>query len=121
VAEPLRELAAADINRVDASSPALEQDVGEATRRSADVEADTPRRPDREGVESRRELVPAARDIRLRLDDLDGDRGVEEVARFAIRARRVALPHPDLAGHDEGLRPRARLHQAALDEQLVES
>ena len=44
----------------------------------------------------------------------------DQVARLAIEPRRVAVPHPDLAGQDERLRSTPRLDQATLDEQLVE-
>ncbi len=44
----------------------------------------------------------------------------DQVARLAVEAGRVALPHPDLARQHQRLRPTARLDQPALDEQLVE-
>ena len=44
----------------------------------------------------------------------------DQVARLAVEAGRVAVPHPDLAGQDQRLRPAPRLGQAALDEQLVQ-
>ena len=47
--------------------------------------------------------------------------GSTQVARLAVAARGVALADPDLAGQDERLRPRPRLGEPALDEQLVES
>ena len=69
--EWLGELAAPDVDRVDASRPALEQDVGEPAGRRADVEAHAIRRVDPERVERRRELVPAPADVRLGRGDLE--------------------------------------------------
>ena len=89
------------------------------------VEAPTSRqtRPvgiDPERVERGRELVPAAADVRIGRVHADRRRGIHEVAGLAVEPRRVALPHPHLAGHHERLRAAARLGQPALDEQLVE-
>ena len=46
--------------------------------------------------------------------------GRDQVARLAVEAGGVALPHPDLAGQHQRLRPAPRLDQPPLDEQLVE-
>ena len=51
----------------------------------------------------------------------DGRVSGEQVARLQVRARGVALAHPDLAGEDERLGLRPRLGQAALDEELVQA
>ena len=80
-----------------------------------------PRRVDPERVERGRELVPASADVRLWRGDRDRRVGGDEVARLAVAARGVALPHPDLAGQHERLGARARVGQPALDQQLVES
>ncbi len=68
-AERLGQLAAADIEGVDAGGAALQQDVGEAAGRGADIERDQPPRIDLERVERGRQLVTAAADIWLRLGD----------------------------------------------------
>ena len=117
----LRELAAADVEGVDASRAALQQDVGEAARRGADVEGDQARRIDLEGVERGGQLVAAAADVRVRLGDRDRRVRGDQVARLAVVPRRVALPHPDRAGQHQRLGTAARLGQAALDQQLVEA
>ena len=119
-AQRFGELAATDVERVDAARAALQQDVGEPAGRRADVEADEPGRVDRERVEGRRELVPAPAHVRLGFRDRDRRIGREQVARLSIAAGRVALPHPDLAGQDERLRARSRLDQATLDQQLIQ-
>ena len=82
---------------------------------------DQPGRVDLERVERGRELVAAAADVRVAAAATAT--GVSAASRspgLRSRARRVALPHPDLAGQDERLGPAARLDQPALDEQLVE-
>ncbi len=71
-----------------------------------DVEADQTRRVDPEGVERGRELVAAAADTYGSRSTTAIVRGrVDEVAGLAVEPRRVALPHPDLAGQDQRLRP----------------
>ena len=59
------QLAAPDIDRIDAPRAAREQHVGEAAGRSADIEADAPRRIEAEMIERGGELQPAARDPRM--------------------------------------------------------
>ena len=85
-----------------------------------DVERDAAGGVDLERVERGRELVAAAADVRRRFRD--GQRRVrrDQVAGLAVEPRRVAVPHPDLAGQDQRLRPAPRLDQAPLHEQLVE-
>ena len=68
-AERFGELSAAHVESVDPARAALQQDVGEAAGRGADIERDEPGRVDPEGVERRRQLVAAAADVRLRGDD----------------------------------------------------
>ena len=80
VAEPLVQLPVADVERDHARGAALEEDVGEAAGRRADVEAVEPGRVDAERVERVRELVPAARDVRRRALDLERDRLVDLLA-----------------------------------------
>ena len=120
-AERFGELSAAHVESVDPARTALQQDVREAAGGRTDVETDEPRRVDLEGVQGRRELVAAPADVGVVADDLDRAIGQDEVARLAIVTCRVALPHPDLAGQHQRLRSAARLDQATLDEQLVES
>jgi transcriptional regulator with XRE-family HTH domain len=99
----------------------LEEDIREAARRRADVESDKTGGIDREGVERGGELGPASTDVRRRFRDRDRRVRRDEIARLAVEARRVTLPHPDLAAKDEGLRPTPRLDEATFHEQLVES
>ena len=119
-AQRLGELGATDVEGVHAGRAALEQDVREAAGRGADVEADQPGRVDPERVERGGELVAASADVGLGRVDADGGRRVDQVARFAVEAGGVALPHPDLAGQHQRLRAAARLDQPTLHEQLVE-
>ena len=112
-AEPRVQLAVADVERDHARSAALEQHVGEPARRGADVEAVETLRVDAERVERVRELDARARDVRRRPLDLERRLVVD------------LLPRLRMAGHEprhhEGLRLRAALGEAALDEQDVES
>ena len=63
VPQPRVELPVADVERDHARRAALEQDVGEAAGRRADVEAVEARGVDAEHVERVRELLAAARDV----------------------------------------------------------
>ena len=75
VAELRVQLAVADVERDHARGAALEQAVGEAARRGADVERSRgPSSVEAERVERVRELLAAARDVRRR--PLDGQLGV---------------------------------------------
>ena len=60
------QLAVADVEGDHARGAALEEDVGEAAGRGADVEAVEAGRIDAERVEPVRELLAAARDVRRR-------------------------------------------------------
>ena len=87
-----------------------------------DVQADQARGIDLERVERGGELVAAAADVRLALRDRDGRvAGSSRSPGLQVRARGVALAHPDLAGEDQCLGPRPRLGEAALDEELVQA
>ena len=66
VAEPRVQLAVADVERDHARGAALQQDVGEAAGRGAEVEAVEPGGVDAEAVERVGELEPGARDVRRR-------------------------------------------------------
>ncbi len=78
------------------------------------------RRVDLERVERRGELVAAAADVGRRFRDGECRVRRDQVARLAVEAGAIALPHPDLARQHQRLRPTPRLDQAPLDEQLVE-
>ena len=119
--DPVGELAPPDIDRVDPRRSALEQDVAEAPGRGSGVEADEPRRIDPERVQGRRELVPAAADVRIGFDEADRDGSVDEVAGLPVEPSGVAASGPNLAGQDQGLGTRAALGQAAFDDELVET
>jgi hypothetical protein len=68
-----------------------------------------------------RELVAAARDVRIGGHDAQGDGGVEHVAGLSVGPRRVPVTDAHLAGQHEGLGPGAGLDQAAVDQQLVQA
>ena len=106
-------LAVADIERDHARGAALQQHVGEAAGRCADVERVAPPDVEPELVEGVRELFAAARDEPRR--PLEVEVGVL----LDLRPRLVeALDEP---GHHERLRLGAGLGEAALDEQHVEA
>ena len=107
------ELAVADVERDDARRAPLEQAVGEATGRGAEVEAVEARHVETHGVESVGELLAAARDeARRRLDRQLG-------VLVDLRARLGVAGHEP--GEDERLSLRAALGEPALDEQDVQA
>ena len=79
-------LVAPDIDGVDAGSAALEQHLGEASGRGANIECDEALRVEAEGVERRCQLEPAAgherRDIRV---DRKAGAGIEQRPRLQRR------------------------------------
>ena len=91
-AQRLGELAAPDVEGVDAARAALQQDVGEAAGRRADVEADAARRVDLERIERGGQLVAAAADVRLGADDRE--RRVGSTRSPGLRSCRAASPSP---------------------------
>ena len=93
-AQRVGKLAAAHVDRVHAHRAALEQGVGEAAGRRADVEADTAGRVDAERVERARQLLPAARHVRQRRGDLDRDAGARRDRRACGRAGRRRRRRP---------------------------
>ncbi len=119
-AERCGELAATDVDGVDARGAALEQDVREPARGRARVEADEAGRVDAERVERARQLLAAARDVGQGRRDLERHRAVDEVPGLAIESRRIARPDPHAAGQQQRLGPAPRLDEAALHEQLVQ-
>jgi hypothetical protein len=112
-AHALVELRPADVERDHLDRASLEEDVGEAARRGADVQAAPSVGVDAEDVEGMVELLAAPGDEPLRLGQLQRSRLVDLLPGFGEAG------HPP--GHHERLRLRARLGQAALDEQHVEA
>ncbi len=112
-AQARMELSVADVDRDDARGAAVEEDVGEAARRRADVDAVEACGVDAEPVEAVRELLSPARDVARRLFNDELRALVDLVPRLV-----VALNAPR---DDERLRLRPRLREAALDEEDVEA
>ena len=106
------QLPVADVERDHARGPALEQHVGEAAGRRADVERVAPGDLDAERLERVRELLAPARDEARRLGHGQLRRLVDLLARLLV-ARHAP-------GQDERLRLRAALGEPTLDEQHVE-
>ena len=120
--ERLGQLAATDVERVDAGRAALQQDVGEAAGGGADVEADEAGRVDPEGVQRGGQLVAAPGDVRLGASDRD--RGVRgRRGRRPCGPARAASPSPTRTWPAiTSACARVRdLDEAALDEELVEA
>jgi hypothetical protein len=90
------QLPVADVDRDDARSAALQQNVGEAAGRGADVGRVETGRIDAECVEAVRKLVAAARDVGL--PGIDRELGVL----VDLLARLLVAGNPPR--HDEGLR-----------------
>jgi hypothetical protein len=106
------ELAIADVDRRDARSAALEQDVGEAAGGGADVERVAAGGVDAERVEGVGELLPAAGDV--------GRRALDRERRVLVHLGPGLLVPRHEPGQDERLGLRAALGQPTLDEQHVE-
>ncbi len=60
------ELAAADVDRIDLGRAARDQDIAEAAGRGAEIERDRIFWVKAEGIQRRREFLPAARDVAAR-------------------------------------------------------
>ncbi len=114
-AQARMQLAASDVDGVDAPGAALEQHLREAAGRRADVEADAPARIETEMVERGRELLPAPRHIRMRGRGAQNRVGGNLLGRLAHRP----VIGDDQAGFDRGLRLGAAVEQPALDQQPV--
>ena len=84
------ELPVADVERDHARGAALEEDVGEAAGRGADVEAVAPGRVDAERVERVRELLAAARDEPRPALDVELGRLVDLLAGLRVPGTRPA-------------------------------
>ena len=116
VAQLPGELATADIDRMDARRPAMQQHVGEPAGGGPDVEADAPGRREREMIERMGELDAAA-----------GDPGVVLAAHVERRVGRQRFPrlrnsplareHPP--GQDQSLAAGPALGETSLDQKLV--
>jgi hypothetical protein len=91
---------------------ALQQAVGEAAGRRADVQATAPRRIEAERRQRVGELQPATRDETRTLVDGDRDSRIDELA-WLLRALAVGA-EANLAGHDGRSGARARREQAAF-------
>ena len=92
-------LAAADVERGHVRRAALQQAVGEAARRGADIEADEPGDVDAEGRQCRRELVAAARhELRPRSTSSSASAPIAVPALVTTRAVDAHAP-----GHHERL------------------
>ena len=66
LAQRFMQLPASDIDRVDVPGAALQQHLRESAGGGADIEANAAARIEAEMIERRRELHPAARDVRMR-------------------------------------------------------
>ena len=106
------ELSTTDIDGDDFGGAAREQDIGKASGRGADVEADEARGIEPECVERGGKLDPAARDIRV--GRLGLDRRVVGQSRGRLGEHDPA--DADKARGDCSLRPRPARKEAALNE-----
>jgi hypothetical protein len=110
------ELTVADVERHDANGAALQQRIGETTRRCADVQALAPTDLDVKRIEGVRELEAAATGIRVVwCDERDHSLVVDGGAGF----RRRAIVNRDLTRKDERACPFARRRKSAFDDELV--
>ena len=111
------DLAVGDVDGGHPRGAALQQAVGEAAGRGADVEAVAPFDVDAERVERVFELDAAARDeARPRVDD-QRRLGLDQLAR--PQRDRAVLADPNLAGPHRARRGRARGEQAPLGQNRV--
>jgi hypothetical protein len=113
LAQAFVQLCASHVERDHLGRAALKEDVGEAARRGADVEAATAPGIDAEDLERVVELLAAAGHEPRLLAELQRDGLVHLLPRL------VESGHPP--GHHERLRLGARLGEAALDEENVEA
>jgi hypothetical protein len=113
------ELGLADVDRVDAGSPVLQEAVRESAGGRPGIHADFARNIDAEVLDGREQLVPAPADEALPLLEL-------EQAAFGEHLTRLLHPSPaplagekHLAGHDQSLGLLPALGQPELEQQLV--
>ena len=109
------ELSVTDIDRDDLGRAARKQDVGEASGRGAEVEADEASRIEREGVERGGKLDPAPR--RPGVGRLGFDRRVAGNLFRGLLERDPA--NANQSGRDRGLGAGATRKEAALDENNI--
>jgi len=107
----------ADVDRGDVRRAALEQAVGEAAGRGADVEAAQPHGLQPEVVERGRELAPGARDERLRRTG-DRERGVVRDSGSGLVDTPAGDRHQPRHHRPACLLP--RVEQPALHQRLIE-
>ena len=109
------QLPLADIDRIDAPRPTVQQDLRKSSRGGADIKANPIFRIKAEMVERRREFDAAARNIGMR----------RACAQLCIHRNLLGrLEHHSLvcghkAGLDRGLRLRTTLKQTTVDEQSI--
>ena len=106
------ELAVGDVDRGDPRGAALQQAVGEAAGRGADVEAVAPGDVDAERLEGVLELDAAARDEARALVDDQRRLGLDQLAR--PQRHRPVLADPHLSRPHRARRRRARREQPPL-------
>ena len=112
------QLTVTDVERHDPHGAALQQHVGKAARRCADVEAFAPTDFDVKCIERVRELEAAAAGIRvIRRHECDGGLIVD---RGACLGRRLIV-HGDLSGQYQRARTLARRSESAFDDELVQT
>ena len=105
-AQHLGQLSASHVESIDACRAALQEDIGEATGRGADVETHAPAHVDPESLERRVQLLAAARHEARPLDELDLDRR-RRPSRPALQvaARPVARADANLRRPSAAARP----------------
>ena len=117
LAEAPVQLTLSHVDRVDPERPALQQDIGEAPGRGADIDRDLPRDVKPQHVERARELVAATRDVPRAF--LDGELRI--LGHGRSRPIDAAAIDTDHAGKDEGLGALAARSELTLHQKLVEA
>ena len=112
------QLTVADVERHDAHGAALQQHVGEAARRCADVQALASADLDVKRIERMRELEAAATGIRvIRRQERDGRLIVDRSAGLGGGS----IVDGDLSGQDQCARTFARRSESAFDDELIQT
>src|ERR1035437_1130714 len=112
------ELTVADVERDDAGGSSLQQHVGEAAGRGADIEGAAAGGIHGEGLERVRELDAAAADVRM-VGHGELDAGIRGGGRAGLRDDLAVYPH--LAGEDERTGAFTRRRQPAIEDKCVET
>src|SRR5207237_3323865 len=107
LAEAPGQLSIPDVDRDDARGASLQQEVGEAPGRRADIKAYPSCRIDAEGIERGRELIAATADIGFDTVEVDADIGVDHL----IRPVRQRAAHAHQSGTHHRLRALPRGHE----------